>query len=42
VIIDAGAKLDLKSHSGDTPLQFARSKNRKEIIAMIEGKLAGS
>ena len=42
VIINAGANLNLKSHSGETPLQFARSKNRREIAAMIERKLAGS
>ncbi len=41
VIINAGANLNLKSHSGETPLQFARSKNCKEIAAMIERKLAG-
>lgn len=41
VIINAGANLNLKSHGGETPLQFARSKNRKEIAAMIERKLAG-
>lgn len=38
VIIDAGASLALKSHAGQTPLDFARSKHRTEIIAMIEGK----
>jgi uncharacterized protein len=36
VIIDAGANLTLKSNSGETPLDFAKAKNRKEIIAMIE------
>jgi ankyrin repeat protein len=41
VIINAGANLSLKSHSGETPLQFARSKNRQAIAAMIERKLAG-
>lgn len=40
-IINAGADLTLKSHSGQTPLEFARSKNRREIVAMIEKKLAG-
>jgi ankyrin repeat protein len=42
IIIEAGANLDLKSNDGETPLEFARSKNRKEIAAMIERKLASS
>jgi ankyrin repeat protein len=42
VLIEAGANLNLKSHSGETPLDFARSKNRREIAAMIERKLSGS
>lgn len=36
VILDAGADLTLKSHSGETPLDFAKSKHRREIVAMIE------
>lgn len=39
VIIEAGANLTLKSHGGETPLDFARSKHRKEIVALIEGRL---
>lgn len=39
-LIDAGANLSLKSHAGETPLEFARSKRRKEIVAMLEQKLA--
>jgi ankyrin repeat protein len=39
VLIDAGASLTLKSHEGQTPLQFAMTKKRKEIVAMIERKL---
>ncbi len=42
VLIEAGANLNLKSHSGETPLDFARSKNRHEITTMIERKLAAS
>jgi uncharacterized protein len=41
VLIEAGASLTLQSHAGETPLDFARAKKRKEIAAMIEQKLAG-
>ena len=41
VILDAGADLTLKSHSGETPLDFAKSKHRREIVAMIEAKQGG-
>ncbi len=41
VLIEAGANLNLKAHSGETPLDFAKSRNRKEIVVMIERKLAG-
>jgi uncharacterized protein len=40
VLIDAGANLTLKSHSGETPIQFARLNKRKEIIAASERHLA--
>jgi ankyrin repeat protein len=39
VLIDAGANLSLKSHSGETPLDFARAKHASQIVAMIEQKL---
>ena len=39
VILEGGADLSLRNHEGQTPLDFARSKHRKEIAAMIEGKL---
>jgi ankyrin repeat protein len=38
VIIDAGADLTLRSHSGETPLDFARARHRTEIVAMIEAR----
>jgi ankyrin repeat protein len=39
VLITAGANLTLKSHSGETPIQFAKSNKRKEITAAIERHL---
>ena len=41
VILEAGADLTLKSHSGETPLDFAKSKHRREIVAMIEARQGG-
>jgi ankyrin repeat protein len=40
VLIEAGANLHVKSHEGETPLQFAQSHRRQEIAALIERKLA--
>lgn len=42
VLIDAGANLTLKAHSGETPLDFARAKHASQIVAMIEQKLQSS
>lgn len=41
VIIDAGADLTLTSHAGQTPLDFAKARHRREIVDMIEKRLAG-
>lgn len=38
VIIEAGADLRLTSNAGETPLEFAKMKNRQEIIKLIEAK----
>ncbi len=40
VLIDAGANLTLKANSGQTPLDFARSKHANEIVKLIEAKQA--
>lgn len=40
VIIEAGANLTLRSHAGETPLDFARSRRRREIVAMLEARLS--
>lgn len=39
VLLDANADLSLLSHDGKSPLDFAKSKNRKEIVAMIQNKM---
>lgn len=39
LIIDAGANLDIKSNDGQTSLEMARARGRKEIAALIEQKL---
>lgn len=40
VIIQDGANLKLKSHEGQTPLEMARARGRKEIASLIEQALA--
>lgn len=39
VIIEAGADLTLKSHQGQTPLEFARSKRLTELVNLMEQKM---
>jgi ankyrin repeat protein len=41
VLIDAGANLALKTNDGETPLDLARKRGRREIAALIERKLEG-
>lgn len=40
IIIEAGADLTIQSNSGETQLEFAKSRNHHEIVALIEQKLA--
>jgi len=39
VLVEAGARLDLESHEGETALQMAKKRNRREIAALIEARL---
>jgi uncharacterized protein len=39
ILIEAGANLNMKSHTGETPLEFAKSRNHREIMALIEQKM---
>jgi ankyrin repeat protein len=39
LLIDSGADLTIQSNDGQTPLDFAKAKGRREIAAMIEKKL---
>jgi uncharacterized protein len=39
VLIEAGANLSLKSNAGETPLDLARARGRREISALLERKL---
>jgi ankyrin repeat protein len=41
MLIEAGANLNIRSHDGQTPLDFAKAKHRAEIVRLIEAKLNG-
>ncbi len=36
VLIEAGADLTLRNHEGQTPLEMAKARGRKQIVALIE------
>lgn len=38
VIVAGGADLTIKSNSGETPLEFARSRRHSELIKLLEAK----
>jgi ankyrin repeat protein len=40
LLIDSGANLSLQSHQGETPLAFAKSKHRENIVTLIQQKMA--
>jgi ankyrin repeat protein len=42
VLIEAGADLALRNHEGQTPLEMAQARGRKQIVAMIEQRQVGS
>jgi ankyrin repeat protein len=39
-LIEAGANINIKSNRGETPLEFAKSRNHRELVALIEQKIA--
>jgi uncharacterized protein len=39
VIIEAGANLEIKSKDGQTALDLAKARDRKQIVALIEQKI---
>jgi ankyrin repeat protein len=39
VIVAAGANLQLRSNEGQTPLEMAKARKRREIVAIIEERL---
>ncbi len=41
VIVEAGADLTLRNHEGQTPLEMAQARGRKQIVALIEQRQAG-
>ncbi len=42
VLVEAGASLDIRSHTGETPLEFAKSRNHTQIADLIERRIAAN
>jgi uncharacterized protein len=42
VLLEAGANLNIKSNSGQTPLEFAESRHHTEIARLIQQKMASA
>jgi hypothetical protein len=42
ILIEAGANLHIKSNSGETALDLAKSRNYEKIVALIEQKIASA
>jgi len=42
ILIEAGANLNIKSNSGETALDLAKSRNYEKIVAVIEQKIASA
>jgi hypothetical protein len=40
ILIESGANLRIQSNAGQTPLALANSRNRREIVALIEQQIA--
>lgn len=37
VLIEAGADRGIRSHSGETPLEFARARGHSEMVGLLQG-----
>jgi uncharacterized protein len=42
ILIEAGANLHIKSNTGETALDLAKSRNYEKIVALIEQKIASA
>lgn len=40
LIVEAGANLSLRNHDGQTPLEMAKARGRRQIVAIIEQRQA--
>lgn len=42
LLIEAGADLSLRSQHGETPLEMAKARSRREIVSLLENRLRAS